>query len=67
MVFEPEYLSDDDDRSNISEFLEEFLNTVMTACDSSEPSRNLSTVFQLLPSKRRYPEYYQVGTTPTQL
>ena len=47
--------------SCITEFLEEFLGTLMTAADATEPDRNLSTVFQLLPSKRRYPEYYQVS------
>ena len=44
----------------LTEFLEELLGTIMTASDASEPDRNLSSVFQLLPSKRRYPEYYKV-------
>ena len=44
----------------LTEFLEELLGTVMTASDASDPDRSLSAVFQLLPSRRRYPEYYKV-------
>jgi len=58
---------EDEDKDNITEFLEEYLGVVMTAVDSTDPERSLSTVFQLLPSKRRYPEYYKVTSAPMDL
>merc|ERR1712155_299915 len=39
----------------------------MTTGDASDPDRMLNTVFQLLPSKRRYPEYFEVITEPMDL
>ena len=39
----------------------------MTAVDAMEPSRMLNTVFQLLPSRKRYPEYYEHIAEPMDL
>lgn len=38
---------------------EELFNVVMTATDDNK--KLLNTHFQLLPSKTKYPEYYEVG------
>ena len=53
--------------SDLTEFLEDLLGTVMTTGDSGDPSRLLNTVFQLLPSRKRYPEYYEVIQEPMDL
>merc|ERR1712142_68312 len=39
----------------------------MTAADAAEPSRLLNIVFQLLPSRKRYPEYYEHIAEPMDL
>ena len=44
--------------SDAAEYYEELFGAVMTSMDPSEPSRALNIVFQLLPSRKRYPEYY---------
>lgn len=51
-----------DDDTNL---YEEFFSTVMTATDSD--NRPMHTSFQLLPSKRKYPEYYEVIELPIDL
>ena len=53
--------------SEIGEFLEELFGAVMTVMDPAEPSRALNIVFQLLPSRKRYPEYYDDITDPMDL
>ena len=45
--------------------LEELFTAVMTATDSD--GRVLNTVFQLLPSKKSYPDYYEVIENPIDL
>jgi protein polybromo-1 len=45
--------------------LEELFTAIMTATDSD--GRVLNTVFQLLPSKKSYPEYYEVIESPIDL
>lgn len=39
----------------------------MTATDPENNSRLLHTIFQILPSKKRYPEYYEVIESPIDL
>merc|ERR1719461_2518293 len=39
----------------------------MTATDSADTNRMLNVVFQLLPSRKRYPEYYEVIQEPMDL
>lgn len=39
----------------------------MTATDPENGSRLLHTIFQILPSKKRYPEYYEVIENPIDL
>ncbi|XP_049837847.1 protein polybromo-1 isoform X3 [Schistocerca gregaria] len=60
---------DDDDNSSTHDddinVYEELFTTVMTATDAD--NRPLHTVFQLLPSKKRYPEYYEVIENPIDL
>jgi len=51
----------------ITEFLEELFGTVMSINDPAEPSRALNIVFQLLPSRKRYPEYYDDISEPMDL
>lgn len=58
---------EESEENEINEFLEEFLGCIMSAVDPAEPDRHLNTVFQLLPSKRRYPEYYKVISEPIDL
>ncbi|XP_054712195.1 LOW QUALITY PROTEIN: protein polybromo-1-like [Uloborus diversus] len=60
--------TDDDRASECSEdesIYEELFTTVMTAADME--GRALSTMFQLLPSRTLYPEYYKVITNPVDL
>lgn len=51
-----------DDDSNL---LEDLFTAVMMATDAD--NRPLHTQFQLLPSKKKYPEYYDVIETPIDL
>uniref|UniRef100_A0A1Y1MVM8 Protein polybromo-1 n=1 Tax=Photinus pyralis TaxID=7054 RepID=A0A1Y1MVM8_PHOPY len=44
---------------------EELFTSVMTATDTD--NRPLHTAFQLLPSKKKYPEYYEIIETPVDL
>ena len=60
-------IGDREEVSDLTEFLEELFGSVMTAGDSGDNNRMLNTVFQLLPSKRRYPEYFEVITEPMDL
>ena len=53
--------------SDLTEFLEELFGSVMTATDTGDNSRLLNTVFQLLPSRNRYPEYFKLITDPMDL
>jgi len=45
--------------------LEELFSAIMTATDPD--GRILNTVFQLLPSKKSYPDYYEVIESPIDL
>ena len=60
-------IGDREEMSDLTEFLEDLLGTVMTTGDSGDSSRLLNTVFQLLPSRKRYPEYYEVIQEPMDL
>jgi len=51
----------------LNEWLEELFGAVMTAVDASDNARVLNLLFQLLPSQRRYPEYYKVIENPFDL
>lgn len=46
---------------------EDLFTTVMTATDPTDNNRVLHSVFQLKPSKKLYPEYYDVIETPIDL
>lgn len=46
---------------------EELFASIMTAVDSLDNNRPLHTMFQLLPSKKLYPEYYAVIDHPIDL
>ena len=60
-------IGDREEMSDLTEFLEDLLGTVMTTGDSSDTNRMLNVVFQLLPSRKRYPEYYEVIQEPMDL
>jgi len=57
----------DREDSDLGEFLEELFGAVMMAVDAADPSRMLNIVFQLLPSRKRYPEYYEHILEPMDL
>lgn len=46
---------------------EELFSTVMTVTDPTDNNRPLHSMFQLKPSKKLYPEYYEVIDTPIDL
>lgn len=46
---------------------EELFTAVMTASDTDNNTRTLHSAFQLLPSKKKYPEYYNVIDNPIDL
>lgn len=56
---------DDEKDSQLPVQLEELFTAVMEATDAD--SRLLNTDFQLLPSKKMYPEYYDVTENPIDL
>ncbi|CAH1119196.1 unnamed protein product [Phaedon cochleariae] len=59
----PEYIdSEDEDDSNL---YEEFFAAIMTAKDDHK--KLLHPAFQLLPSKKKYPDYYEVVEQPVDL
>ena len=58
---------EDSEENEMSEMLEELFGSVMTVTDSADPSRLLHLMFRLLPSQKRYPEYYKVITEPIDL
>jgi len=60
-------IGDREEMSDLTEFLEELFGAVMTTGDSSDPDRMLNTVFQLLPSRKRYPEYFALIKEPMDL
>jgi len=64
---DPSQILGDREDSDLGEFLEELFGAIMTAADATEPSRLLNIVFQLLPSRKRYPEYYEHITEPMDL
>ena len=60
-------IGDREEMSDLTEFLEELFGAVMTTGDASDPDRMLNTVFQLLPSRKRYPEYFELIKEPMDL
>ena len=60
-------IGDREEVSDLTEFLEELFGSVMTATDAGDNSRVLNTVFQLLPSRNRYPEYFKLIQDPMDL
>ena len=60
-------IGDREEMSDLTEFLEELFGAVMTANDPGDSNRQLNTVFQLLPSRKRYPEYFEVINDPMDL
>ena len=56
---------DDETHNTLSMQLEDLFSAVMVATDVD--ARPLHTDFQLLPSKRAYPDYYQVTEHPIDL
>lgn len=59
--------SENSSESNEYDPYEELFAAVMTAVDSTDDDRSLHTMFQLLPSKKHYPEYYAVIDHPIDL
>ena len=53
--------------SELAEMLEDLFASVMTVMDTTDPERPLHLMFRLLPSQKRYPEYYKVITDPIDL
>ena len=51
----------------MSETLEELFASVMTATDTADKDRLLHLMFRLLPSQKRYPEYYKTIEKPLDL
>ena len=47
--------------------LEDLFASVMTVMDTTDPDRPLHLMFRLLPSQKRYPEYYKVISEPIDL
>ncbi|XP_064212434.1 protein polybromo-1 isoform X5 [Tribolium castaneum] len=65
---EPEHSEDTSESSNFDDdvnLYEELFTSVMTATDNE--NRPLHTSFQLIPSKKKYPEYYEVIEQPIDL
>ena len=56
-----------DDKDEDKEMLEDLFAAVMTVTDTTDPSRLLHMMFRLLPSQKRYPEYYKVIKEPIDL
>jgi len=50
---------------NLAANLEDLFSAIMLAKDADD--RPLHTVFQLLPSKKQYPEYYEIIDNPIDL
>ena len=55
------------DESELNEILEDLFAAVITATDPADSTRVIHTVFRLLPSQKRYPEYYKVIKDPMDL
>jgi len=53
--------------ADLGELLEELFSSVMVTTDAQEPDRQLNIAFKLLPSKKRYPEYYDHIAEPIDL
>ena len=65
---ELEHSEDTSESSNFDEdvnMYEEMFTAIMTATDNENPP--LHTSFQLVPSKKKYPEYYDVIESPIDL
>lgn len=58
---------EDSEENEMSEMLEELFGSVMTVTDAADPTRLLHLMFRLLPSQKRYPEYYKVISEPIDL
>lgn len=56
-----------EDSSELSEMLEDLFASVMQATDPGDPDRLLHLMFRLLPSQKRYPEYYKLIESPIDL
>ena len=53
--------------NELGEMLEELFASVMTVTDAADPDRLLHLMFRLLPSQKRYPEYYKMIENPLDL
>jgi len=53
--------------NDLPETLEELFASVMTLTDAADPERLLHLMFRLLPSQKRYPEYYKTISNPLDL
>jgi len=58
---------EESDENDMAEMLEDLFASVMTLMDTTDPERPLHLMFRLLPSQKRYPEYYKVITEPIDL
>jgi len=58
---------DSGEDEDLSETLEELFASVMTATDTADKDRLLHLMFRLLPSQKRYPEYYKTIEKPLDL
>ena len=58
---------DDGEDNELPEMLEELFASVMTLVDEKDPERLLHLMFRLLPSQKRYPEYYKTISNPLDL
>jgi hypothetical protein len=47
------------EEENLPEMLEDLFASVITANDPGDPNRQIHLAFRLLPSRKRYPEYYE--------
>jgi hypothetical protein len=58
---------EESEETELNDQLEELFAAVMTATDPADPGRPLNLVFRLIPSQKRYPEYFQVIDQPIDL
>ena len=58
---------EESDENDMLDMLEDLFAAVMTVMDTADPERPLHLMFRLLPSQKRYPEYYKLITEPIDL
>lgn len=58
---------EESEEGELNEMLEDLFGAVMTATDTQDSTRPINLVFRLLPSQKRYAEYYKVIKEPIDL